>query len=513
MENKELKEISAKDILSFAKDKKGVINGANLLKINKPLFNALDDVISYSFKNVKNGKPNTIKGLTKDASGNLVAGSIKNVDDLLSTIAANKLTPTGFGKVVSGLLKSTKTPAHMIQDLSQELLKNRTFLAKYGNFKDQKTLYNELIKNGFPASNAKVISKNAINNVNFMNYVKKSTGTSVTNAASSDTKNLTKGGYNVINNYFKNLTPKVKKRLFKTLGLVAVAGGGYAVYSMFFKDPENPTKEELDKFNFPPCITSLIENDLGYYTRTKNGSIVIHSKKTGIEKYDSTVGLTFYNNGRLATKNDGIFKKGSYKCNGDKISIVWDKDANAGGAAAGSTPRQKYHDCTVFPFEFGCRNQSIKDIQIKVGFPEKWQTGNFGPITKNKLVDLGYEYDLSQNGKTVITKELYNKIMGQTETSQSEYGQTQTTEYSPEEKAQQDNTRENQYIEKHKAGYTEFKSEYLKTNPNASEQEISDAFIKKYQADFDTFVISPGTYDQMLAENINEIKNMFKRII
>ena len=194
------------------------------------------------------------------------------------------------------------------------------------------------------------------------------------------------------------------------------------------------------------------------------------------------------------------------------INIYWNKVNNSG--SGGSTKKQTYKDCTDFPFEFGCRNKAIKEIQIKIGLPEKWQTGNFGPITKSKLIDSGYYYDISQDNKIVITRELYNKIIGQTQTGQTQTtSQTQTAEYSQEEKAQQDTTRENQYIQKNNIKYNEFKNEYIKANPNESEKEIRNAFIKNHQEDFIKFANSPGTYDQGIAENINEIKIMFKKIL
>ena len=66
--------------------------------------------------------------------------------------------------------------------------------------------------------------------------------------------------------------------------------------------------------------------------------------------------------------------------------------------------------------------------------------------------------------------------------------------------------------------FNTFKGGYLKTNPDASDSDIENAFIQKYQEDFNKYSSSPETYQStenapILAEEINKIKDMFKRIL
>ena len=67
--------------------------------------------------------------------------------------------------------------------------------------------------------------------------------------------------------------------------------------------------------------------------------------------------------------------------------------------------KSRYHDCSgKDTFEFGCKAPKIKEIQICLGMEQRYQTGNFGPLTKKALEDMSY--DTSQG----ITVEMYNRI-------------------------------------------------------------------------------------------------------
>jgi hypothetical protein len=83
------------------------------------------------------------------------------------------------------------------------------------------------------------------------------------------------------------------------------------------------------------------------------------------------------------------------------IDITWD-----GG---GTPPRTSiYHDCNgkELPHEFGCRSEQIKQVQICLGLPEKYQTGNFGPITKKAIEDKNVSLS---NG---LSQDVINQICG-----------------------------------------------------------------------------------------------------
>ena len=88
------------------------------------------------------------------------------------------------------------------------------------------------------------------------------------------------------------------------------------------------------------------------------------------------------------------------------IDIIWDGQKNTGDkSTGGGTKKSKYHDCSgKDTFEFGCKAPKIKEIQICLGMEQRYQTGNFGPLTKKALEDMSY--DTSQG----ITVEMYNRI-------------------------------------------------------------------------------------------------------
>lgn len=211
------------------------------------------------------------------------------------------------------------------------------------------------------------------------------------------------------------------------------------------------------------------------------------------------------------------------------INIVWDKPKNATSPTAPSTPEKpskiKYSVCNDFPFKYGCKNEKIKDIQIKIGFPEKFQTGNFGPITKKKLSDLGHPITTT-DGSTIITKDLYNKIMGTTTTSNV----TEPTNISPittnvepgvnvSDNTDYVNKKRDYIYNKHRDAFDDFVREYQDTNPTATNDEIENAFIKTYQQDFDNQIPNPPVQSNVtngirnLEENINEIKSLMKKVI
>ena len=71
------------------------------------------------------------------------------------------------------------------------------------------------------------------------------------------------------------------------------------------------------------------------------------------------------------------------------------------------TAKVEFKKCTDFPFEVGCQNDKIKDVQKWLGLSSD---GSYGNDTYNKLVDLKYP--------VVITKEIYNQIKAEYESSQ-----------------------------------------------------------------------------------------------
>lgn len=87
------------------------------------------------------------------------------------------------------------------------------------------------------------------------------------------------------------------------------------------------------------------------------------------------------------------------------IDIIWDGEKKTEEKVTTPVKKSKYHDCSGKDiFEFGCRSSKIKEIQICLGMEQRYQTGNFGPLTKKALEDMSY--DTSKG----ITVEMYNRI-------------------------------------------------------------------------------------------------------
>jgi hypothetical protein len=116
---------------------------------------------------------------------------------------------------------------------------------------------------------------------------------------------------------------------------------------------------------------------------------------------------------QTSTTTDGGQSDGS-SANIDNIIITWDGEGSGGGdnkKEGGSGGGEKtikkkkssYRTCTDFPFTFGCKSDTIARFQGCIGMLAKYQTGNFGPMTKKAIEDRGE--DASQG----ITKELYDK--------------------------------------------------------------------------------------------------------
>ena len=90
----------------------------------------------------------------------------------------------------------------------------------------------------------------------------------------------------------------------------------------------------------------------------------------------------------------------------DGIEITWGGEKptkTVTPPTGGGKKQQTYRPCTDFPFTFGCKNVVIKEVQKCLGMEEKYQTGNFGPIT--------LKYLENKRGENIITKEVYDDIM------------------------------------------------------------------------------------------------------
>ncbi len=88
------------------------------------------------------------------------------------------------------------------------------------------------------------------------------------------------------------------------------------------------------------------------------------------------------------------------------IDIVWDGEKKTNKDQGGEDEKKpiqpKFKECTDFTYVFGCKSPIIKEVQKCLGMPEKYQTGNFGPIT--------LQYLETKRGEKEITKEVYDGI-------------------------------------------------------------------------------------------------------
>lgn len=95
----------------------------------------------------------------------------------------------------------------------------------------------------------------------------------------------------------------------------------------------------------------------------------------------------------------------------------------ATGGTVPVAPESKYTKKVDYPFVFGDKNDRIREIQSCLGLERKYQTGNFGPITRDALKKGNY-------GET-ITPEVYKAIMSKcgqtTQTTQAAEPTTQAT--------------------------------------------------------------------------------------
>ena len=72
-----------------------------------------------------------------------------------------------------------------------------------------------------------------------------------------------------------------------------------------------------------------------------------------------------------------------------------------GGKTGGVKKTGTFTACTEnmnMPIKYGCKNETIKKVQVCLGLPMKYQTGNFGPITKQALIDKGQNGDQIDSG-------------------------------------------------------------------------------------------------------------------
>ena len=160
----------------------------------------------------------------------------------------------------------------------------------------------------------------------------------------------------------------------------------------------------------------------------------------------------------------------------------------------------KYLPCTGFPIQYGCKGDLVKQVQSIILMPEKFQTGNFGPLTLKKLrdfVNTNKEVGVNPsdfNDPAAITKSTYDKLTTfEQGMGKPMVGSTPQVGVTPAPKPQ------------------------ISVNPTPKiDTTVSDKITptpplpKKKWSPLDIFKPKEKT---AINENIEEIKGMFKRIL
>jgi len=405
------------------------IKDAKTLKAtDRALYKSLEDVIRYS-----RAEGNEIKGLTKPNGVNHLP--IQNVDELILAVKQG-LRPNELGKLYTGLLKSASTPKTMLDQAAFELVNNKNFITKYKGYKSDAALRTELANRKYSQEGIEAIIRQTKTNKAFQ-AARKGAGTAGTaKPVAGGAANVQQSAMDMLKKYSQAAKQKVAKianRLSKKqLLLYGLFAGGAAAAYLLWKEFRGDGKG--DEAMLPDCIANL--PDIQFVPG--KGGVVVGKLPDGIdEKSRGHNGLYFWPNKRVTTVDGQV--KGTYYCIGGKaasggggaltmrqpgvhtmyeqtnplnqniadvegrysnVKIIWDGENGAAGGGGGTT----FTLCTDFPFQYKCKNEKIKEIQVCLGFPVKYQTGNFGPITQKALTNKGY--DLSGG----ITEDIYNKV-------------------------------------------------------------------------------------------------------
>jgi len=168
-----------------------------------------------------------------------------------------------------------------------------------------------------------------------------------------------------------------------------------------------------------PCIFDSDANLDQVVRKNANNYVYITIKSSEGTQYQ------VFSDGRVK-KMDGKLTGKKISCNGSKVGFISegiikkkvneqfsDKDLEGERTPNPSPnpsprprPRPKrtspaFTACTEnMPIKYGCKNETIKKVQACLGLPMKYQTGNFGPITKQALIDKGY------GGESITTEML-----------------------------------------------------------------------------------------------------------
>ncbi len=342
----------------------------------------------------------------------------------LTTTAGKVINPKNIGAIRSALTAGTIAEKDVLM-LKRALINEKALntVADAKLVRDVATNYKtlsgpklmtQLKKDGFADDVAQKIAKEV--NLQNKGVIGKTVGRAAGTVAAG--RKYTQGQMAKYKGIWAKLTPLQQKAI--KFGTILTAGG--VTYLILDKATSGTGKEERVKA-LPTCILNLKNSRIDQSNGKQYAYVGYAMDKSSINHK----GVYFWDNGYAITGDRTM--TGKYDCGGQTteiseqnesldeqeagttyypgIKIYWSNKKTAGGDAAGGGAARGgsiYKPCDDFPFEYQCKNEKIKEIQVCLGFPAKHQTGNFGPITQKALTDKGY--DLS-NG---ITEDIYNKI-------------------------------------------------------------------------------------------------------
>jgi hypothetical protein len=309
------------DLRTFLNTVKG---DSNALKgVNGALHGAIDDVLKFA----ANDK-NQIVGLTAKSPNKVV--KLTNVDDFLHAIR----TPKGIDDAVlglfnQGLLKSSKTPAELIDGITKEVVKTTNFKNRYAKLTDSE-MKKALKSAGYSDGAVDSFMKNAKKDANFK---KAFTKAKLKRTAGGKNKNMSpKGnGSNVPAGQKKTLREraseiinmvKIKKMSWKQLvpwaagiGITALALWWFLYDSDEVIPEDTPETEPEDTTEWAPCIKELLNSGEGTIMQVGPTNLTVVRVVT--PEYPE--GLNFVSNGRVADVKTK--KMGTWKCKDGQVKI------------------------------------------------------------------------------------------------------------------------------------------------------------------------------------------------
>jgi hypothetical protein len=235
------------------------------------------------------------------------------------------------------------------------------------------------------------------------------------------------------------------KMNYKNLILYGLAGwGSYEIIKSLFGSDDKDTKSGGV---MPDCIANAEGTEIG---TTSDGTVMVFTTKDIDSSSTGHGGAKFYGNNRVWTMDNAM--SGTYGCKGNKVSVqsgnlkesvlmeelsdiivTWDNKKTEPTttepttteptipkvSSSGGTKKSKYTDRNKFPYSLGHRSSIIKEVQVCFGFPKKYQTGNFGPITLKKLQDLYGVSEINESTYKLIKEKCKSKPTTGTTTNTS----------------------------------------------------------------------------------------------